>query len=114
MEHDYLITESGFMKPLALLKMDDKNSLIHTAALHHVLLHAKGELDQFVEGLRALGVQKALEEYPSIMKPFFTPKGIVPLTAGMLASFPGHVFECLHGNVATGMYSDLSHQLESQ
>ena len=82
MEHDYLLTDSGFTKPLALLKMEDKTSLIHAVTFHHVLLHTKGELDQFIEGLGGLGVREALEEYPSIMEPFFTIKGIVPLTAG--------------------------------
>ena len=78
MEHDYLTTDSGFMKPLALLKMEDKASLVHTVALHHVLLHSKGELDQFVQGLQALGVQQAMQDHPNIMESFFYTKGYCP------------------------------------
>ena len=62
--------------------MDDKITLIQTVTLHHVLLRSKAEMDQFCEGLQALGVLNAVRKYPDLMRPFFTNSAVQNLTAG--------------------------------
>ena len=77
------IIECGFTKPLPCLVMEDKIALIQTLTLHHVLLRSKAEIDQFSEGLKALGVLDAIRNYPSLMSCFFINKEIQHLTAGL-------------------------------
>ena len=60
MDRMELFTESGFTKPLALVTMDDKITMVQTVTLHYVLLRNKAELDQFCDGLTALDVLSAI------------------------------------------------------
>ena len=76
------VTECGFTKAIPCITMDDKITLIQTMTLHHVLLRSKAEMDQFCEGLQALGVLNAVREYPDLMRPFFTNSAVQNLTAG--------------------------------
>ena len=76
------VTECGFIKAIPCITIDDKITLIQTVALHHVLLQSKAEMDQFCEGLKALGVLDAVREYPGLMSPFFTNTAVQNLTAG--------------------------------
>ena len=50
--------------------------MIQSVTLHHVLM------DQFCEGLKALGVLDAVREYPDLMSPSFTNTTVQDLTAG--------------------------------
>ena len=77
------IIECGFTKPLPRLTTVDKIDLIQTVTLHYVLLRTKAEMDQFAEGLRALGVLDVIRKYPELLRLFFTNKGMQTLTAGL-------------------------------
>lgn len=56
MEYSAIFAESGYTKALALVAMEDKVTMVQTVTLHYVLLRNKAELDQFCDGLSALGV----------------------------------------------------------
>ena len=74
---------AGFSKPVSLMKMDDREELLHIISLHYTLLRSKAELDQLKMGLEALGVKDAMKVYPDLFESFFTEVGIKPLTAGV-------------------------------
>ena len=82
MEHIEMLQECGFTKPIHHLTMDDRPSMVQVVTLYFVLLQCKAELDQFVEGLKVLGVLDAVREYHSLLKPFFCHTQ-AQLTAGM-------------------------------
>ena len=46
--------------------------MVQVITLQHTLLQCKAELDQFIEGLKALGVLSAIREHPNILRPFFS------------------------------------------
>lgn len=48
--------------PLALLTLHDRDIVVQTVALHHVLLKSKAEMDQFAQGLSSLGVLDATSQ----------------------------------------------------
>ena len=66
-----LLMETGFKKPLNHLQMADREHLQSVLLLYHCILKVKAEMDQFREGLSALGVLTALENNSSLMKCFF-------------------------------------------
>lgn len=72
MEHfDLLHDECGFVKPYAKLGMDDKAQMVHALTLQFGLLQSKAEIDQYMEGLKSLGVLNAIINYHDLLKPFF-------------------------------------------
>ena len=72
MEHfDLLHGECGFVKPYAKLDMEDKDQMVHALTLQFGLLQSKAEIDQYMEGLKSLGVLDAIVQYHDLLKPFF-------------------------------------------
>ena len=88
---------AGFSKPVSLIKMDDREELLHIIALHYTLLRSKAELDPLKMGLEALGVKDAMTAYPDLFENFFTEAGIKPLTAGVVT-----LMSCLQWNCCCG------------
>ena len=82
-EESGIMIDAGFCKPLTSITIEDKEEIIHTIALHHTILKSKAELDDLKRGLGALGVLDMLENYPDLLKSFFTTSGVKPITAGM-------------------------------
>lgn len=80
-----LITESGYTKPLLRCGLEDKTSIVHSVALHQVILRSLGELCQFRDGLEALKVAQALKVHGNLLRPFFCNDQDLkkPLTAGI-------------------------------
>lgn len=48
--------------PLALLTLHDRDIVVQTVDLHHVLLKSKAEMDQFVQGFSSLDVLDATSQ----------------------------------------------------
>ena len=59
------------MKPFTKITIDDKVSVFQSIALHHVILKTLGELSQFKDGLRTLGVADAIESQGELLHDFF-------------------------------------------
>lgn len=68
--------------PLALVTLEDRNTIVKTVALHHVLLKCKAEMDQFAQGLCALGVLEAMKAHTSLFAEYFSADGLSSLVAG--------------------------------
>ena len=81
-DNSALFIESGITSALALVKTEDKDSIVKTVALHHVLLKTKAEIDQFCDGLKALGVLELLQKNPLLFQQYFCLDGAHHMTAG--------------------------------
>ena len=46
----------------------DIDTMVPTMTLHHVLLKAKAEMDQFAHGLNAFSVLNALKAHPDLFE----------------------------------------------
>ena len=68
--------------PLAFVTLCDVDTMVRTIALHHVLLKAKAEMDQFMQGLNALGVLTAMKALPDLFEAYFSIDLKSSLTAG--------------------------------
>jgi hypothetical protein len=60
---------------------DRKEELIYALLDYHLLLKVKGPMDQFIEGLKNLGVYGAVSKNPETFREFFTYRE-TPVTAG--------------------------------
>ena len=78
-----LSLEAGYSLPVAQIQMKDKDKLIKTLLLHHVLFRSKAVLDQLMHGLTACGVLHAIQEHPTQFQPYFVADPQKQLTAGM-------------------------------
>lgn len=84
MEAIDLIIDSGFSKPIVQLTESDKSELIHVLALNCTLVRCKAEIDQMLDGLKALEVASLIKQHPALLRLFFTPEGLQPLTPGIV------------------------------
>ena len=82
MEHCELLRDCGFMKPIHCLSVDDKRAMVQSLSLQCVLLQCKAELDQFIEGLKVVGVLDAIREHHSLLRQFFC-RACSQLTTGI-------------------------------
>ena len=81
-----LVTERGFSKPLAYVRLGDKATFVQTLTLHEVILKSLGETQQFLDGLGALNVAGTLKTHGHLLKEFYCndPALKTPLTAGII------------------------------
>ena len=70
-DNENYLLETGFRKPLPQLVCGDKPAIKAALRDHHTLVKIKPELDQFIDGLKTVGVLAAVRQYPSLMEPFF-------------------------------------------
>jgi hypothetical protein len=66
-----LLTECGVTKPLATLDFNQKQSLIDSVCLHHVICNSLAELNQLKEGLGTLKFLSLIMEHQNYFKPLF-------------------------------------------
>jgi len=66
-----LISECGFTKPTTRLGMNDKVTVVQSVALHQVILRTLGELRN---GLKTIGVARAIEQNTAFLQEFFVEK----------------------------------------
>ena len=83
MEHCDVLSDCGFVKPIATLTLEDKVAAVHSITLHHVILQCKAELDQICKGIQDVGILKALRLNYDLFRTFFGLHGRGHLTAGM-------------------------------
>ena len=69
-DHELLLLETGFRKPLSALVMSDV-AVIRRTVKNHMLMRVKAELDQFMKGLAVCGVAHAIRRHPELMAPRF-------------------------------------------
>ena len=81
-EYCELLRDCGFIKPIKCLSMDDRCVMVQVLTLQFVLLQCKAELDQFIKGLKVLGVLDAIREHHGLLRPFFC-RSPNKLTAGI-------------------------------
>lgn len=65
------------------LRMEDSRKTVRLVILHHTLLKAKAEIDQFISGL-CLGTRDVIIQHPLLMLTFFTKQGMQVLNAVFL------------------------------
>ena len=78
-----LLTECGYNKPVAKVKLEDKPNIVQTVTLHKVVLSSMAELSQFRQGLSTLGVLSALKEYPHLLNSYYSVEHRDELTSGI-------------------------------
>ena len=76
-----VISESGFTKASSYLTLSDKPVIVHTVALHHVILKSLAELQQLCDGMETLRVASAIQEHKELLSDFFVKKPL-SFTAG--------------------------------
>ena len=76
------ILDSGFIKPICSITLDDRENLIQCIKKHICIFKTKAELDQLKTGLKCLGVGEAMENYPKLMASMFLSEETQCLTAG--------------------------------
>lgn len=103
MEHCEVLHECGFIKPINCISMDDRCSMVQVLTLQFVVLHCKAELDQFIEGVKVLGVLHAIREHHSLLRPFFC-RNFKQLTAGIHIICSIGVTQVMTWHNITGLY----------
>ena len=82
MENIEPIIECGYTRPLSTISMKECSTLVNCIKKHHCILKTVAEVDQLKYGLSCLGVGRAMELYPEMMKELFVAGGGVCLNAG--------------------------------
>lgn len=93
MEHCELLHECGFIKPIHCVSIDDKCAMVQALTLQFVLLQCKAELDQFIEGLKVVGVLDAIREHHSLLRQFFC-RTSSQLSVGTIIAIVYLIFKC--------------------
>ena len=81
-----IIIEAGYTKPLTLVTLAEKDSLIKTIKIHFTILKCKAELDQLKSGLSIMGVGEALCSHSDLLSPLFISTKATSLTHGIYAT----------------------------
>jgi len=72
MEHCDVLSDCGFVKPIATLILEDKVAVMHSITLHHVTLLCKADLDQICKGIQDLAFLKHCSQTMTFFKPSST------------------------------------------
>ncbi|XP_019859447.1 PREDICTED: G2/M phase-specific E3 ubiquitin-protein ligase-like isoform X1 [Amphimedon queenslandica] len=63
--------DAGVTISVSAVKIEEKEELILAFVNNYLIYSCKGELDQFKNGLKSLGILELLQQYPTLMKPLF-------------------------------------------
>lgn len=66
-----LLVATGFRKPVCNLKITDRLAILSALVEYHLMAKMKAEMDQFKEGLNALGFLDIVRRNTSLWEPFF-------------------------------------------
>ena len=66
------LADTGYLKPVRNLTMEDKAEIANTLIDFHCTLKVKAAMDQFLDGVEAVGLRVYLRSHPEIIKPLFT------------------------------------------
>ena len=100
-ENTSLLSEAGYRKAISI---NEKDSIIKTLCDYHTLIKFKAEIDDFVKGLKVMGVFEAVLNYPTLMKPFFVIVNDKKLNKGMLPNHKKHVLVFVYSVSHTLIY----------
>ena len=63
--------ETGYSKPITAITLADRNIISDVLKRYHCVIKVKAEIDQFLDGLKLLKIDKYISRHPEIMKVFF-------------------------------------------
>ena len=66
-----LVLATGFPKPLQMLRVGDVQEVIQMLLQYHLFAKVKAEMDQFTDGLKALGFLDLLRQNPPLWEEYF-------------------------------------------
>ena len=81
---DFIYDKIGYDKPLTAVKMLHKDDICSSIFLKCTITMCFAELEQLKEGLKFMGFLSMIQEYPDLIKPFFTYDKSQRLSAGKL------------------------------
>ena len=81
---------TGYKKPVKVLTLGDISEVIDILKCHCIKVSIP-EINQYSDGLKALGVLEYIKKYPDIMRDLFVDDG-KRLTAGKFNVLPLYVF----------------------
>ena len=82
----WIYCHCGYTRPVQNLSLGDKVDLVQTISLQQVVVNSLGELSEFRRGLDTLGVARAMEQYPHLLRQFFCIQSKEQLTSGKIQS----------------------------
>ncbi len=71
----------GVSMPSSLVHFNDREAIIRSVATHYSVLSVKAELDQFLDGFKAMGVLDLFRSRPNQMRPLLISEPHVDLTS---------------------------------
>ena len=77
------LAATGFRKPVCMLGLSDRSSIISALLDFHLMAKVKTEMDQFRDGLSTFGFLDMVKANPLMWKPYFIVCGEINLTPGM-------------------------------
>ena len=63
--------DAGVTISASAVNIEEKEEIILAFVNNYLMYSCKGELDQFKNGLKSLGILELLQQYPTLMKPLF-------------------------------------------
>ena len=93
-----LVYETGFRKPLAQLKVEDKHVVSSVLVNYHCMTKVKASMDQYMEGLESLGLLSRIQADPSKWKNFFMDMGVT-VDSSMLYTYVASTVEPIYSHV---------------
>ena len=80
----YYRYECGISKPTVNIRDVEREGIISSLCLHFVILSAKAELDEMVNGLKSLEILTLVRSNPGVVRQLFVKGTPKPLTADSL------------------------------
>ena len=68
-----LVMATGYPKPLQILGIEDIREIVQMLLRYRLCVKVKAEMDQFTDGLKALGFLDMLREQPPLWEGYFVP-----------------------------------------
>ena len=76
------LADTGYSKPPNRLTLADKGEIADTLIDFHCILKVKAVIDQFLDGIKAVGLLDHIHSHPELTKPLFTYTPVT-LTSGL-------------------------------
>lgn len=76
--------QTGYNKPISQLTTAHKDEVVSALIDFHLMAKMKGFMDQFIDGLKVLGMLEKIKQQPSIWEPLFVQSSTPQLTQGVI------------------------------
>ena len=77
-----LLLQTGFRKPVTSLAVGDKEEILSAIIDFHFMAKVKCVMDQFMEGLKAVGLLAEIQLQPAVWEPMFVHCNSHDITTG--------------------------------